>query len=86
MTPGVGDVAPARKPIKRVHFEDVEDFEQMKRTHRSKARALELYEAQVRAERRFLEQRELALLERQLVLKQQLQQLGHSSSSDLSGE
>lgn len=87
LTPGVGDVTTAKgKSTRRVQFDHVEEFEQKKRRLDARDRGLTAYAAQLRREGRYQEYRELALLERQIVLKQQLQQRGSSESSDLAGK
>ena len=87
LTPGVGDVTTAKgKSTRRVQFDHVEEFEQKKRRLDARDRGLTAYAAQLRREGRYQEYRELALLESQIVLKQQLQQRGTSESSDLAGK
>ena len=87
LTPGVGDVTQAKgKSTRRVQFDHVEEFEQKKKRLDAKDRGLTAYAGKLRRENRYLEFRELALLERQIVLKQQLQQRGTSESSDLAGK
>ncbi len=87
LTPGVGDVAQAKgRSSRRVQFDHAEEFEQKKRRLESRERGLSAYAANLRREGRYQEFRELALLERQIVLKQQLQQRGDSESSDLAGK
>ena len=87
LTPGVGDITTATgKSTRRVQFDHVEEFEQKKRRLDARDRGLTAYAAQLRREGRYQEYRELALLERQIVLKQQLQQRGTSESSDLAGK
>lgn len=87
LTPGVGDVTKATgKSTKRVQFDHVLEFEQKKKRLDARDRGLSAYAARLRREGRYQEFRELALLERQIVLKQQLQQRGTSDSSDLAGK
>ena len=87
LTPGVGDVTKATgKSTKRVQFDHVEEFEQKKKRLDARDRGLSAYATRLRREGRYQEFRELALLERQIVLKQQLQQRGTSDSSDLAGK
>ena len=87
LTPGVGDVTQATgKSTKRVQFDHVLEFEQKKERLDTRDRGLSAYAARLRREGRYQEFRELALLERQIVLKQQLQQRGTSDSSDLAGK
>ena len=83
----MGDVTQAKgKSTRRVQFDHVEEFEQKKKRLDAKDRGLTAYAGKLRRENRYLEFRELALLERQIVLKQQLQQRGTSESSDLAGK
>ena len=87
LTPGVGDVTKATgKSIKRVQFDHVEEFERKKKMLDSRDRGLTAHAANLRRVGRYQDYRELALLERQIVLKQQLQQRGASESSDLAGK
>ena len=87
LTPGVGDVAMARgNPTRRIPFADAEEFERKKQRLDARERALSAYSARLRREGRYQDLQELALLERQIVLKQQLQQRGASESSDLAGK
>ena len=87
LTPGVGDVTKARgKPIKRVQFDHVEEFELKKRNLDIKARDLDVYAARLRRGGRYQEFWGIALFEQQIVLKQQLQQAGTSKSSVLAGK
>ena len=87
LIPEVGDVTQAKgKSTRRVQFDHVEEFEQKKKRLDAKDRGLTAYAGKLRRENRYQEFRELALLERQIVLKQQLQQRGASESSDLAGK
>ena len=71
---------------RRVPFDHVEEFERKKQRLDARERALSAYSARLRREGRYQDLQELALLERQIVLKQQLQQRGASESSDLAGK
>ena len=73
-------------PTRRVPFDHVEEFERKKQRLDARERALTAYSARLRREGRYQDFQELALLERQIVLKQQLQQRGASESSDLAGK
>ena len=87
LTPGVGDVAMAKgNSTRRVPFDHVEEFERKKQRLDARERALSAYSARLRREGRYQDSLEVALLERQIVLKQQLQQRGASESSDLAGK
>ena len=87
LIPEVGDVTQAKvKSTRRVQFDHVEEFEQKKKRLDAKDRGLTAYAGKLRREGRYLEFREIALLERQIVLQQQLQQRGTSESSDLAGK
>ena len=83
----MGDVTQAKgKSTRRVQFDHVEEFELKKRNLDARDRGLSAYARNLRREERYLEYRELALLERQIVLQQQLQQRGNTESSDLAGK
>ena len=87
LTPGVGDVTKAKgNSTRRVQFADVEEFEQKKRRLEARERGLSAYAARLRREGRYQDFQELALLEKQIVLKQQLQLRGTYESSDLAGK
>ena len=87
LTPGVGDVTKAKgNSTRRVQFADVEDFERKKQRLDARERGLSAYAANLRREGRYQEFLEVALLEREIILKQQLQRRGASESSDLAGK
>ena len=73
-------------PTRRVPFADVEEFEWKKERLDARERALSAYSGRLRRQERYQEILDVSLLEREILLKQQLQRRGASESSDLAGK